>query len=212
VKPDNFLFLNSNEHSGLRAIDFGLAEYCEPGQYLTDRVSPARRRKCEPNVVQVKCTCSAYDINGCCAIHVQAGTVIYIAPEVLRNKYTLSADLWSVGIIAYLLLTGRLPFAGEEGEEVSDLFIRKQTFQNRVRFITWPSLAHAPTAFKFMRTRYTVTAADYDLRWTRCRPCFELSCTRISTSSRRPGTRCQQMQSTLCRRCSTGRQTSGPQP
>jgi calcium-dependent protein kinase len=37
VKPDNFLFLNSNEQSGLRAIDFGLAEYCEPGQYLTDR-------------------------------------------------------------------------------------------------------------------------------------------------------------------------------
>lgn len=63
----------------------------------------------------------------------QAGTVIYIAPEVLRNKYTLSADLWSVGIIAYLLLTGRLPFAGEEGEEVSDLFMRKQIFQNRVR-------------------------------------------------------------------------------
>jgi hypothetical protein len=41
VKPDNFLFLNSNEHSGLRAIDFGLAEYCEPGQYLTDRVGIA---------------------------------------------------------------------------------------------------------------------------------------------------------------------------
>ena len=61
--------------------------------------------------------------------------MIYIAPEVLRNKYTLSADLWSVGIIAYLLLTGRLPFAGEEGEEVSDLFIRKQTFQNRVRSV-----------------------------------------------------------------------------
>ncbi len=39
VKPDNFLFLNSNEHSGLRAIDFGLAEYCEPGQYLTDKVT-----------------------------------------------------------------------------------------------------------------------------------------------------------------------------
>jgi calcium-dependent protein kinase len=67
------------------------------------------------------------------AVNEQAGTVIFIAPEVLRNKYTLSADLWSVGIIAYLLLTGRLPFAGEEGEEVSDLFIRKQTFQNRVR-------------------------------------------------------------------------------
>ncbi len=78
----------------------------------------------------------------------QAGTVIYIAPEVLRNKYTLSADLWSVGIIAYLLLTGRLPFAGEEGEEVSDLFMRKQIFQNRVRpsfigFVSRPNCGDA---------------------------------------------------------------------
>lgn len=74
----------------------------------------------------------------------QAGTVMYIAPEVLRNKYTLSADLWSVGIVAYLLLAGRLPFSGEEGEEVSDLFMRKQTFQNRVRCCRNPPTLSAP--------------------------------------------------------------------
>lgn len=33
-----------------------------------------------------------------------------MAPEVVRERYTLSADLWSVGVMAYLLLTGRLPF------------------------------------------------------------------------------------------------------
>ena len=38
VKPDNFLFLSDDDNSSMRAIDFGLAEYCEPGQYLSDKV------------------------------------------------------------------------------------------------------------------------------------------------------------------------------
>lgn len=35
VKPDNFLFLNMNEDSPLKMVDFGLAEYCRPGQRLS---------------------------------------------------------------------------------------------------------------------------------------------------------------------------------
>ena len=59
-------------------------------------------------------------------VDLRAGTPIFIAPEVLRNRYSLEADLWSVGIVAYQLLTGRLPFAGEEGLEVSELYMTKQ--------------------------------------------------------------------------------------
>ena len=55
-----------------------------------------------------------------------AGTPIYLSPEVVRQHYSLSADVWSTGIVAYLLLTGRLPFAGEEGIEVTELFMSKQ--------------------------------------------------------------------------------------
>jgi len=39
------------------------------------------------------------------------GTPLYMAPEVLlRKKYNLKADLWSVGVITYLFLTGKFPF------------------------------------------------------------------------------------------------------
>ncbi len=39
------------------------------------------------------------------------GTLIYCAPEVIAHKpYNKQADLWSLGIISYLLLVGCLPF------------------------------------------------------------------------------------------------------
>lgn len=37
VKPENFLFLSNRENSPLKMVDFGLAEYCKPGQVLTER-------------------------------------------------------------------------------------------------------------------------------------------------------------------------------
>ena len=43
-----------------------------------------------------------------------AGTPIFMAPEVIKGTgYNTSCDLWSVGVMTYLLLTGKLPFNGE---------------------------------------------------------------------------------------------------
>ena len=47
---------------------------------------------------------------------------MYAAPEVLRKKYSFAADIWSAGIITYMLLTARLPWHGNWGVGVADLY------------------------------------------------------------------------------------------
>lgn len=46
------------------------------------------------------------------------GTPFYMAPEVLKGNYTEKCDLWSCGVIAYLLLSGCLPFNSKSDAEV----------------------------------------------------------------------------------------------
>mmetsp|Transcript_62086 Transcript_62086/g.196319 ORF Transcript_62086/g.196319 Transcript_62086/m.196319 type:complete len:340 (+) Transcript_62086:237-1256(+) len=79
VKPENFLFLNDDPDSPIKATDFGLAVHKPPG-------TPA--------------------------LKLRAGTPAYMAPEVVNRDYGKEADIWSCGVIAYQLLTGRFPFRG----------------------------------------------------------------------------------------------------
>lgn len=47
------------------------------------------------------------------------GTPAYLAPEVLRSKgYNRSLDMWSVGVIIYVSLSGTFPF--NEDEDIND--------------------------------------------------------------------------------------------
>jgi serine/threonine protein kinase len=50
----------------------------------------------------------------------RVGTPYYMSPAVLRGKYDRSCDLWSVGIVAYILLSGYPPFNGSTDVEVHD--------------------------------------------------------------------------------------------
>jgi calcium-dependent protein kinase len=51
-------------------------------------------------------------------LNLKVGTPYYIAPEVLMKSYTNRCDMWSCGVIMYILLTGTPPFNGNDEEEI----------------------------------------------------------------------------------------------
>ena len=48
----------------------------------------------------------------------QIGTSFYMAPEILKNGYNEKCDLWSCGVILYILLCGSPPFYGKNEKEI----------------------------------------------------------------------------------------------
>ena len=60
------------------------------------------------------------------------GTLTFVSPEVLiRKPYNKEIDIWSIGVILYLILSGDLPFDDEEDDEQK---IAKSIVYNEVEF------------------------------------------------------------------------------
>lgn len=61
------------------------------------------------------------------AEHAPAGTIQYVAPEVLRgDPVDGRADVYSLGVVAYECLTGRPPFDGPDREQIAEAHLNDQ--------------------------------------------------------------------------------------
>ncbi|CAN0911556.1 Calcium-dependent protein kinase 17 [Linum grandiflorum] len=74
------------------------------------------------------------------------GSAYYIAPEVLKRKYGPEADIWSIGVMLYILLSGVPPFWAESEHGIFNAILRGQ-----VDFQTDPWPAISPQAKDLVR-------------------------------------------------------------
>mgnify|MGYP001198773001 FL=1 len=48
------------------------------------------------------------------------GTVGYVAPEILTDRGSIASDMWSVGVVSYMIMMGKMPFPmGQKGVEMT---------------------------------------------------------------------------------------------
>lgn len=53
------------------------------------------------------------------------GTPFYMAPEIIDGNFSFKTDIWSVGVILYVLMTGKFPFYGTTHDDVFEKIINE---------------------------------------------------------------------------------------
>ncbi|KAL4485799.1 hypothetical protein ABPG72_012339 [Tetrahymena utriculariae] len=100
IRLDNIFFRAPNNYSDVCISNFFLADFAD----------------------QNRCVGQSYCYIPTKQNYKKYGTAGYLAPEVLKNKqYDCKVDIFSLGIIFYFFVFGRMPFEGKDAEEMLKL-------------------------------------------------------------------------------------------
>ena len=81
--------------------------------------------------------------------HEKVGTPYTVAPEIIRGSYDEKSDVWAIGVITYLLLSGETPFGGIDGEKLC--VVKNNILRGDVRFenenAAWARVSDSGKAF-----------------------------------------------------------------
>ncbi len=104
IKPENVML---RDDSLAKVLDFGLAKLTEKKTEIAEPEDATRAQvKTKPGMVM--------------------GTVAYMSPEQARGKEVDErADIWSLGVVLYEMIAGRLPFEGETTTDALGLILHK---------------------------------------------------------------------------------------
>ncbi|TMW55264.1 hypothetical protein Poli38472_013155 [Pythium oligandrum] len=128
IKPENILIRGADVYD-IKLTDFGIARKLE-GANCT--LTPHESLSEVANLHDPTTNLSASGVrNRMARAHTKCGTRDYVAPEVMSGKgYGSEADLWSVGVVTYVLLSGCAPIFLPSADGTKKVFFTEDCWQD----------------------------------------------------------------------------------